>query len=139
MIFIKQTLIQFFCLQNPITDAGQLTSMRVSMVHLEWWWPWPHAIFIGLCWFQLCFKEFVHVMYKWGQPPLRPVHNMTQGPCVALHCVELAKCENIRIFTFFFMTRRRNARIESESILALLCVATSVNATRRNTNPCNIL
>ena len=65
-----------------------------------------------------------------------------------MHCIECAKQkkEKKSIFSKFFMTRRKNAtqrnvRIESESILALLCIAMSVNTKvkQRNTSPCVIL
>ena len=54
----------------------------------------------------------------------------------ALHCVKLAEC---RINSQIFVTRRknamqRNARIGSESILALCCVAVGINASMMQCN-----
>ena len=62
---------------------------------------------------------------------------------LALHCVKLAKCENIQIFA---MTRcknatQRNARTECKSILVLLGIVMSINmkVMRRNASPCVII
>ena len=53
----------------------------------------------------------------------------------------IAKCEKYSSFSEFFVTRhknvtQRNVWIESESILALLCITMSVNAKAMQCNAC---
>ena len=88
------------------------------------------------------YRRIVHVC-ACGRWSIRPG---SQYDARHLRCI-VSSLRNVIIFKFsqFFMTRRksatqRNVRIESESILALLYVVTSINAkaTQRNTRPCVI-